>query len=283
MSPDPQPAQQHTQHTPLDDPRQAHAHDDPRQAHERHDPLHLHPEGPVDDLADESRPTAEHPDLSAVDAETVEEIVRARLAMALGGRRGMVEGAAPTIGFTTTYLIGHDLRQSLVVGISLAVVLLVVRVVQRSNVQFVVNSLVGIGIAAVFASRSGNAEDVFLPGILYNAVYAVALGVSVLVRWPLVGFMIGSVTGDVTAWRRDPGIVALCSKLTWVLAVPCAIRVAVQLPLYLAHKVGWLGVTKIALGWPLQVAALAFMVYLLARGRTPLTAAPPAGESQPST
>jgi hypothetical protein len=29
-------------------------------------------------------------------------------------------------------------------------------------------------------------------------------------------------------------------------------------------------VSKIALGWPLQVAALAFMVYLLARGRTPL-------------
>jgi hypothetical protein len=229
------------------------------------------PAGPVDDLVDESRPTAEHPELPAVDAETVEEIVRARLAMALGGRRGMVEGAAPTIGFTATYLLSdHALRPSLVVGVSLAVVLLVVRLVQRSTVQFVVNSLVGIGIAAVFASRSGNAEDVFLPGILYNAAYAVILTVSVLVRWPLVGFMIGSVTGDVTAWRRDPGIVALCSRLTWVLVLPCAIRVAVQLPLYWAGQVGWLGVTKIALGWPLQVAALALMVVLLARGRTPL-------------
>ena len=254
MSPDP---------TPTDQP------DKPHEPH-HHEPLHLHPEGPVDDLVDESRPTAEHPELPGVDAETVEEIVRARLAMALGGRRGMVEGAAPTIGFTTTYLIGHDLRQSLVVGVSLAVVLLVVRLVQRSTPQFVVNSLVGIGIAAAFASRSGKAEDVFLPGILYNAAYAVGLSLSVLVRWPLVGFMIGSVTGDITAWRRDPGIVALCSKLTWVLVLPCAIRVAVQLPLYLAGQVGWLGVTKIALGWPLQVAALAFMVYLLARGRTPL-------------
>jgi len=34
--------------------------------------------------------------------------------------------------------------------------------------------------------------------------------------------------------------------------------------------VGWLGVSKIALGWPLQVAALAAMAYLLARGRTPM-------------
>jgi hypothetical protein len=141
-------------------------------------------------------------------------------------------------------------------------------------VQFVVNSLVGIAIAAVFASRSGRAEDVFLPGIIYNAAYTVGLTLSVLVRWPLVGLMIGSVTGDLTSWRSDPAVLRLCSRLTWVLVVPCAVRVAVQYPLYLAGEVGWLGVSKIALGWPLQVAALAVMVYLLARGRTPLERRP---------
>ncbi|HEX7189356.1 MAG TPA: DUF3159 domain-containing protein [Actinomycetes bacterium] len=208
--------------------------------------------------------------MPGVDARTVEEVVRARLSEALGGRRGMVEGALPTLGFTLTYVPTHELRLSLTVGIALAVVLLVVRLAQRQSVQFVVNSLVGIGIAALFASRSGRAEDVFLPGILYNAAYAVGLTLSILVRWPLVGFMIGSVTGDVTAWRGDPGIVKLCTRLTWVLVVPCAVRVAVQWPLYLAGEIGWLGASKIALGWPLQVAALGAMVYLLTRGRTPL-------------
>jgi hypothetical protein len=66
-------------------------------------------------------------------------------------------------------------------------------------------------------------------------------------------------------------VVKLCSRLTWVLAVPCAVRVAVNYPLYLAGEVGWLGASKIVLGWPLQVAALATMVWLLARGHTPLT------------
>lgn len=215
-------------------------------------------------------PAPTQPDLPHVDARTVEDVVRAQLSQALGGRRGMLEGALPTLGFTLTYLPTRELRLSLGVGIALAVALLVVRLVQRQPVQFVVNSLVGIGIAAIFASRSGRAEDVFLPGIIYNAVYTVALALSVLVRWPLVGIMIGSVTGDLTAWRSDPGVVRLCSRLTWVLALPCALRVLVQYPLYLAGEVGWLGVTKIALGWPLQVAALAAMVYLLARGRTPL-------------
>lgn len=215
-------------------------------------------------------PSPAAPELPGVDARTVEDVVRTRLAEALGGRRGMLEGALPTIGFTATYIPFRDLRLSLTIGIGLAVVLLVVRVVQRQPVQFVVNSLVGIAIAAVFAARSGKAEDVFLPGIIYNAVYAVALTLSILVRWPLVGVMIGSVTGDLSAWRADPAVVRLCSRLTWILVLPCAIRVAVQYPLYLAGQVGWLGATKIALGWPLQVAALSAMVYLLARGRTPL-------------
>ena len=61
----------------------------------------------------------------------------------------------------------------------------------------------------------------------------------------------------------------------WLLVLPCAIRVAVQYPLYLAGEVGWLGATKIALGWPLQIAALSAMALLLARGRTPLAEATP--------
>ncbi|HEX2315873.1 MAG TPA: DUF3159 domain-containing protein [Thermomonospora sp.] len=196
--------------------------------------------------------------------------MRAQLTTALGGVRGMVEAAVPTIGFTATYVLSHQLKPSLAVGVGAAVLLLVVRVVQRSTPQFVLNSLLGIGIAAFFALRSGRAEDAFLPGILYNAAYAAGMTLSVLVRWPVVGFIIGSVTGDPTAWRSDPGIVRLCSRLTWFLILPCAVRVLVQYPLYLAGQVGWLGAAKIALGWPLQVAALAAMVWVLARGRTPL-------------
>ena len=180
-----------------------------------------------------------------VDFATVEELVRHRLSVALGGRRGMVEGAVPTLGFTVTYLIGHNLRLGLTVGIGLAVALLAVRLVQRQSVQFVVNSLVGIAIAAVFASKTGNAKDVFLPGILWNTAYAVVM-------------------------------------LTLILALPCVVRVAVQYPLYVADRVGWLGVTKIALGWPLQVAALAAMAWLLARGRTPLVVPPEVSEPGPA-
>lgn len=218
---------------------------------------------------------------------TVEEVVRGQLAKALGGRRGMLEAAVPTIAFTVLFLTTHELKLAVLVSGGCALVLLAARLVERSTPQFVLNSLFGIGIGAFFAYRSarggGDVNDqalaYFLPGILYNAVYAVVIGFSVAVRWPLVGFLVGSVTGDPTAWRSDPSIVKLCSRLTWILAVPCVIRVAVQTPIYFAGRNDWwdqdsavaaLGVTKLAMGWPLQIAGLAAMVWLLSRNRTPM-------------
>ncbi len=229
---------------------------------------------------------------SPVGAETVEAVVRRQLAEALGGKRGMLEAAVPTIAFTIIFLSTRDLRLALTTSVSAAMVLLVVRVVQRSTPQFVVNSLVGIGIGALFAWRSAqgggtadeNALAYFLPGLIYNAGYAVVMTLSIIVRWPLVGFMVGSVAGDPTEWHRDPQIVRLCRNLTWMLVLPCIVRVAVQLPLYLAGRaaddagamIAALAVSKIAMGWPLQLAALAGMAWLLARNRTPVAPRPAA-------
>ncbi|QBR90951.1 DUF3159 domain-containing protein [Nocardioides euryhalodurans] len=232
---------------------------------------------------DQTRP---HPDV-----QTVEQVVRGQLAKALGGRRGMVEAAVPTIVFTVLWITTRELQTALVVSVAAALLMLVVRLVQRSTVQFVVNALVGIGIGWLFVSmsaRGGASEDeqalaYFLPGILYNSGYAVVLALTCLVGWPLVGFMVGSVTGDPTAWHDDKQVVRLTTRLTWLLVLPCIVRVAAQAPVYLAGRSGTmeadtavavLGILKVGLGWPLQLAALAAMVWLLARNHTPIESRP---------
>ncbi|WP_210652095.1 DUF3159 domain-containing protein [Nocardioides sp. SYSU D00065] len=225
---------------------------------------------------------------TTADTDTVEAVVRQQLSKALGGRRGMAEAAVPTILFTLTWLTMRELELALGVSIGAALVLLAIRLVQRSTVQFVVNALIGIGIGWFFVQRSaasgGSEQDqalaYFLPGILYNGGYAVVLAFTCLIGWPLVGFMVGSITGDPTAWHADRQVVRLCSRLTWLLVLPCLVRVAVQAPIWLAGHSGSmdpdaavaaLGVLKIVLGWPLQLAALGTMVWLLSRNRTPVS------------
>ena len=219
--------------------------------------------------------------------ESVEEIVRGQLSKALGGRRGMVEAAVPTILFTVLWLSTRNLTVALVTSAVAAAVLLGVRLVQRSTIQYCLNALFGIGIGWLFvsiaASRGGDADTqalaYFLPGIIYNTVYTAVLSLTALAGWPLVGFMIGSVTGDATSWRKDRQVVALCSKLTWLLVLPCAIRVAVQLPIWWAahsdmmakdRAIALLGILKIAMGWPLTLLFAAAMVWVLNRDSTPV-------------
>ena len=225
--------------------------------------------------------------MTSATTHTVEEVVRKQLSDALGGVRGMLEAAVPTVAFTVIFLTRHDLRLAIYVSLACAGVLLAVRLVQRSSVQFVFNALVGIGIGALFAwraARGGGDEGeqalaYFLPGLLYNLGYAAVMVFTIVVRWPLVGFIVGSVAGDPTAWHQDRNVVRLCSRLTWLLALPCIVRVAVQGPIYLAGRNDWwstdsavaaLGVAKLLMGWPLQVAVLAAMVWLLTRNATPL-------------
>jgi hypothetical protein len=219
--------------------------------------------------------------------DTVESLVRRQLGQALGGRRGMVEAGVPTLVFTLVYLTTRHLPWALAASLVIAVVELLARLVQRQTVKFCVNALVGIAIGWFFvhlaASRGGNADDqalaYFLPGLLYNAGYAVVFGLTCLTGWPLVGFMIGSVTGDPTAWHGDRQVVRLCTRLTWLLVLPCAIRALVQGPIWLAGHSGsisadtavaFLGVLKVAMGWPLQIGALATMSWVLGRNHTPL-------------
>ena len=222
---------------------------------------------------------------------TVESVVRHQLATALGGRRGMLEAGIPTLLFTAVWLTTKDLRLALSLSLGAAVALLVVRLVQRSTVQFVVNALFGIGIGWLFvhlAARSGASADdqalaFFLPGIIYSAGYSVVLAVSCLTRWPLMGFMLGSVTGDPTAWHRDRQVVQLCTRLTWVLGLPGMVGVVLQGPVWFAGSSGAieadtavvaLTALRYGLGWPLRFAALGLMTWLLARNHTPLATGP---------
>jgi hypothetical protein len=196
--------------------------------------------------------------------DTVEALVRHQLSEALGGRRGMVEAAIPTLTFTLIWLLSRNLSLALGASVVVAVVELAARLVQRQTVKFCVNALVGIAIGWFFvhlaASRGGSADDqalaYFVPGLLYNTGYAVAMGLTCVIGWPLVGFMIGSVTGDATAWHSNRQVVRLCTRLTWLLVLPCAVRALVQGPIWLAGHSGSisadtavaaLGVLKIAM------------------------------------
>jgi hypothetical protein len=207
-----------------------------------------------------------------VPPDTVEALIRSRLSTAVGGLRGSVEAALPTVAFVGVWAWRHDVRQAVLASAAVVAVLLVVRLVTRQTPRYVLTSVAATAVAALFALRSGRAEDAFLPGILTNAGLCAAAIVSVATRWPLVGFVVAAgdpaIAQDPTAWRRDAGLVRVCQRLTLVLVGLYALRIMVMGPLYAAGQVTLLGVAKLVLGWPAYVAAVAVMAAILVRGRT---------------
>jgi hypothetical protein len=215
-------------------------------------------------------------------ATTVEEVVRHRLAEGVGGLRGSAEAAAPTVVFVAAWAWRHDLRGALAAAAVPVVLALLLRLVQRQSLRYALSSLAALAVAAFFALRSGKAEDAFLPGILFSCALLAVTVLSLVVRWPLVGFIVGSATDDPTAWRSHDGVRRLCQRLTVVLAALYAVRVIVMLPLYLAGQVGWLGITKVVLGWTLYLVALAARGAVLLRARTPLDLADGRDDEEPA-
>jgi len=211
------------------------------------------------------------------DAHTVESLIRERLSSAMGGARGSFETALPTVAFVGAWVWRHDVKIAVGASVAIVLVLLIVRLAARQTPRYVLSAVFATAVAAFFALRSGKAEAAFLPGILMSAGWGAASFFSVLVRWPIVGFLVAAgdpkMAEDPTAWRRDRGLVAVCQRLTMVLVVLYVVRVVVMYPLYLAEQVSLLGVAKIALGWPAYLVALAVMGMILVRGQTPLAPA----------
>jgi hypothetical protein len=221
---------------------------------------------------------------------TVEELIRHRLSTALGGWRGSVETALPTVAFVILWVWRKDLTVAIIASVAVTLVMAVVRVAQRQSLQYVLSAVFPTAIAAFFALRSGKAEDAFLPGIIWNSVMLAVALVSVALRWPLVGFMVGAgdprMADDPVGWHRDRGLVRVCQRLTLVLVAIFVVRLVVMVPLYLASQVARLGVAKVVLAWPLWLAGVAVMGLMLVKGHTPAeldTVDPsPAGEVEQS-
>lgn len=195
------------------------------------------------------------------------------LSSAIGGWRGLIDSSLPGAVFLLAYLLdGQALGPAVSAAVASGAVIAVLRLVRRESLQQVVSGFVGIAFAAWLASRTGRAEDFYLPGLFTTAAYGVGLTVSCLVGHPLLGYGVGAATGDLTGWRQVPEQRRAYTLATWFFAALFAVRIAVQVPLYLAGQVEALGIAKLALGWPLFALAawLSYRVISRARAEAPV-------------
>lgn len=188
----------------------------------------------------------------------------AALLKAVGGVRGLIEAILPGLGFLVVYTITHELVLSVLIPIVVAIAFVIIRIASKTPITQAFAGVVGIVLSAVLAIMTGRAEDNFLPGIIINASSVAVILVSLAVRWPLIGLIVGLLTNEGTRWRESRAKRRVLALATWLWAGLFGLRLAVQLPLYLGRQTEWLAGTKLLMGVPLY-AAMLWITWLLVR------------------
>ncbi|MGP5684131.1 DUF3159 domain-containing protein, partial [Brachybacterium alimentarium] len=183
---------------------------------------------------------------------------------AIGGPRGIVESVLPTLLFIMLFVLTRSVPVASVAAVVVVAVLFIARLIQRQSPATVLGGLIGVGLGAVLAIRSGDGTDFYAPGIAINVISLVVLLVSLIARRPLIGLLVGALDPRVEDWASDPLARRVYTRATLLFAGLYLAKLVVQVPLLLTGHVAALGVAKLAMGLP-AFAVIAYLVWLMHR------------------
>ncbi len=183
-----------------------------------------------------------------------------RLLEQIGGVAGLIYSSLPIVVFVPASSV-FGLRVAVLAALGVAAAVLVWRLARRESTQPAVSGFFGVAVCAVIAYLMGDSKGYFLLGIWTSLVWAVVFAASILVRRPVVGYTWSWASGQSMAWRELRAAVYAYDVATLTWALVFGSRFVVQRLLYNADQTGWLGVARIAMGWPLTALA-AVVTYL---------------------
>jgi hypothetical protein len=184
----------------------------------------------------------------------------------LGGRRGAIDATLPPVAFGVGWLLtDHSLWGGGLAALTVGAAVALWRLRRGGRPRSVLLGLLAVCLAALIALRTGRASDFFLLQLASNAASALVWMVSIAVRWPLLGVVVGTVLGQRRRWRRDPALLRAYRRGSWVWVAQYAIRLAVFAPLYYADQVVALVAARALLTWPLVAACLAVTWWVIRR------------------
>ena len=173
---------------------------------------------------------------------------------ALGGKRGLIDSGLPSLVFLIVFNISSkDVNAALYAAVALSILLTLLRLIKRETIQHAFSGLIGVGICALISKRTGNAADFYLPGLWINAAYGLLYAITNLVKWPILGVMLGPILGENLLWRKDPERLNAYVKAGWLWVAMFAARLFVQYPLYKSGNINLLGTARLVMGYPLFI------------------------------
>jgi hypothetical protein len=177
-----------------------------------------------------------------------------KIMSALGGKRGLIDSGLPAIIFLIVFnLSGKEINVAIWSALTLSICLTIYRLIKRQTLQHAFSGLIGVAICALISRRSGNAADFYLPGLWINAGYGSLYAITNLIKWPILGVLLGPILGENLLWRKDPKRLRAYINAGWLWVALFVSRLVVQYPLYESGNINALGTARLLMGYPLFI------------------------------
>lgn len=184
----------------------------------------------------------------------------------LGGKESAVDASLPPLVFGAAWLLfDESIPLASLAAVVLSVLIGAWRLSRRARPVAVLVSLLVVLAGALIALYTGDAVDFFLTRLVSNALSALGWMISIGVRWPLLGIILGTVLGQGKRWRRDPVLLRAYSRASWVWVGQYMVRLVVFVPLWAAGAVVPLTVAQLVLTWPLVALCVLGSWFVLQR------------------
>jgi hypothetical protein len=173
---------------------------------------------------------------------------------ALGGKRGLIDSGLPALVFLVVFnLSDKNINTAIWAALTLSAALTLYRLIKRETLQHAFSGLIGVAICALISRRSGNAADFYLPGLWINAGYGALYAFTNLIKWPILGVLLGPILGENFLWRKDPKRLRAYINAGWLWVGLFISRLIVQYPLYESGNINALGTARLLMGYPLFI------------------------------
>ncbi|EIK82320.1 DUF3159 domain-containing protein [Gardnerella sp. KA00603] len=188
----------------------------------------------------------------------------------IGGVRGVIESMLPGLLFVICFVVTNNLHTTVIASAVLAVLQVVIRLIQKQSLMGAISGLVSVGICLIWVWTSHQARDYYMMGFITNAVYGVLLAISLIVRVPALGLVIESIrkmpTENFGKWLHEwldyKPLKRAYMYVTGLWIAVFALRLVLQVPLYLTNHVVWLGTVRLIMGLPFWALAI-WVSYLI--------------------
>lgn len=203
--------------------------------------------------------------LGIQEKDGVATLDRESLMASLGGWLGIIQSSIPAALFVLVFALTKETVAAVVVSLGVSTGFVVLQIITRKPLTQAIAGALGIALSAYLTLRDGgHPADYFVQGFITNIAYGSALAVSVLVRWPLIGFLVGLFKSEPLGWRTDKKLLRRADLATMLFVALFSLRLLVQLPLYFANQIEALGIARVAMGVPLYALCI-WLSWLLLR------------------